>query len=131
MMTAGYLHTMSGSIYKTNNMKQKARLIYYATRGGYVYEQKVTTERTSPTSVVTQELYLGQPGNPVEAIPKPDTIFSGWSDGVKSNPRTDTAGKEDIEAGAREIFANFVMKPWWEKFIDWIWGRRSPFQSKY
>ncbi len=101
-------------------MKQKARLIYYATRGGYVYEHKTTTERMSPTSVITQELYLGQTGNPVEAIPKPDTIFSGWSDGVKSNPRTDKASKQDIEAGHREITANFVMKPWWARLWAWI-----------
>ena len=106
------------------DMKPKTRMIYYATRGGYVQEMRMTTAR--PTSRVVQELYLGQTGKPVIALTKLDTIFTGWSDGVKSNPRTDTATKEDIENGAREIVANFTMKNWWDRFLEWIRGRRDP-----
>ena len=106
-------------------MKKKVKINYLATRGGYVITIH-KKEKELPKTAIVQELYVGETGAPVKAVSKPDTIFTGWSDGVKSNPRTDT-GSENVD-----IIANFKMKPWWERFIDWIWGRRDPIvQSKY
>ncbi len=109
-------------------MKETMRFRYLATRGGYVLEEKsaLVSSEVQLEVDITQEVHIGHYTNPVRAIPKPDTIFSGWSDGVKSNPRTDVGNKNDFPY--KEIIANFEMKPrpWWERFRDWIWGRRNP-----
>ena len=104
-------------------MKKKVKINYLATRSGYVVQQS-DSEKHLPTSVITQELYVNDTGAPVFAMPKPDTVFSGWNDGVKSNPRTDVALREYYPQ--KDIIANFKTKGWWIRFIDWIWRRRNP-----
>lgn len=106
-------------------MKTKIRYRYLATRGGYVSIVNQLTDRAEVHKEVdiTQELHIGQPGKPVKAIAKDSTIFAGWSDGVKSNPRTDTGNKQDYPI--KEVMADFRMKYWWERFLEWIWSRRD------
>ncbi len=48
-----------------------------------------------------QLVQYGSDGTPVEAIPQPGYIFTGWSDGIDSNPRTDldVSGNITVMAG--------------------------------
>ncbi len=101
-------------------MKLKIRYRYLATRGGYVSIINQTTE-FKPEVDITQELYIGETGNPVKAIPKSNTIFTGWCDGVKSNPRIDTGNKNDYPY--KTIIANFEMTTWWGRLWAWIRSR--------
>ncbi len=100
-------------------MKTKIKYRYVATRGGYV--TIVTPTGITLGGDITQELYTGETGKPVQAIPKRYTLFSGWSDGVKSNPRTDTAGKE--KGKYVTVFALFRMKPVWQIIVEWVQRR--------
>lgn len=103
---------------------EKVRIEFLATRGGKVQSLDPLLR---PTSVVRQELSLHETGGRVKAVEKPSTIFTGWSDGVKANPRTYTVSKEDYETGGNQIIANFSCKYWIiGPFIDWIWSRRLP-----
>ncbi len=94
---------------------ETVRLRYIATRGGFLKIHKpVICSRL--TVDYTMELKIGQMGYPVEAVPKPDTIFAGWSDKVKSNPRIDYGSKDNYPY--KKITANFVAKyTLWERFI--------------
>ncbi len=104
---------------KSIDMKTKIRYRYLATRGGYVSVINQLTEVDLQVDI-TQELHVGERGDPIQAVPKESTIFSGWSDGVKSNPRIDTGSKKDYPI--KEIIANFQMKyTLWERL--WIWLR--------
>ncbi len=69
---------------------------------------------------IAQELYLGQQGAPVKAVEGYRSVFVGWSDGVKSNPRIDVANKNDIEKGTREVFAEFRPMGVWQRLKMWI-----------
>ncbi len=111
-------------------MKTKIRYRYLATRGGYVSMANQLTHRAEVDLQVdiTQELSLGQRGRSVLAVSKDSAVFSGWSDGVKSNPRTDTGAKSDYPV--KEVVANFHIKYWWERFMDWIWDRRGPVRQR-
>ncbi len=106
---------------------------YMATRGGYVSEKKIITSNKPSKKVseirllpeIRMKLEHGETGVPIEAVPKPDCLFTGWCDGVKSNPRTDTGNKNDYPE--KIITANFMMKyTLWERIKAWIWGRRRP-----
>ncbi len=113
---------------KSIDMKQKIRYQFLATRGGYLIEELPITAKITRVKLVTeiiQELHVGETGEPVRAVPKPDTLFTGWSDGVKSNPRTVTGKRGDFPGVI--IYANFMLKyTWWQRFLAWIWGRRDP-----
>ncbi len=102
-------------------MKTKIRYRYLATRGGYV--SLVTPDRVGLEVDITQELHVGEQGQPVFAVSKSSTVFSGWSDGVKSNPRVDAGSKDDYPI--KEVMADFRMNYWWERFFKWIWVRRN------
>ncbi len=54
----------------------------------------------SLTGVTLQEVEHGGDGTPVEAIPDPGYSFTGWSDAVMVNPRTDTNVQDDISVTA-------------------------------
>ena len=107
---------------------------YRATRGGYISDSKIITSAKEKAEVVLKseidtKLEVGETGKPIRAIPKPDCWFTGWSDGVKSNPRTDTGNKNDYPV--KYITANFEMKyTLWERIRAWIWGRRVPFLTR-
>ncbi len=111
-----------------NNMKKKIRYKVSATRGGFLTEVLPITGKVARIKLETdiiQELYVGERGTPIKAVNKPDTLFTGWSDGVKANPRTLTGNKND--APGVVIIANFKLKyTLWERLRNWIWGRRNP-----
>ncbi len=106
-------------------MKTKIRYRYIATRGGYVSLANQITDRSEVHLQIdiVQELAAGETGKPVMAVAKKSTTFTGWSDGVKSNPRTDTFSKNDHPT--KEMYANFREKYWYERFMDWLWSRRG------
>lgn len=104
------------------------RVTFLATRGGYI---QLLNPISKPTSTIRLALNVGETTDRVQAIEKPSTIFTGWSDGVKSNPRTHTVTKEDYENGGVEITANFSSKYWFiGGLIDWIWSMRNPIRVR-
>lgn len=100
-------------------MKKSIKLTYLATRGGYV----AIRDGSRPSSIVEQHIFQGERSAPVHALPKKDMVFSGWSDGVKSNPRQDVAKTQ------MEVMAYFDSKYWITRLFQWLWGRRNPRNS--
>lgn len=88
-------------------MKKLIELHYLATRGGYV----AIRDGSRPSSIVSQRIYEGETGAPVHALPKRGMVFSGWSDGVKSNPRSDVAKQK------MEVYACFQSKYWFGRLF--------------
>ncbi len=118
---------------KPITMKEIMGIEYLATRGGWVREEKVITDakpkggkaEVENQSVIRIKLKEGETGNPILAVPKDDCMFVGWSDGVKSNPRTDTFDKNKYPHYT--VIAEFMMKyTLWDLIKAWIWGRRRP-----
>ncbi len=93
----------------------KIRYRYLATRGGYLATVKST--KISLQTEIRQELHEGEVSDPVQAIPKPNTVFIGWSDGVKSNPRTDTGAIPENDTCCVGVIAHFKMRPWWIRLV--------------
>ena len=57
------------------------------------------------TGETSQTVSYGNSGSPVEAIPDPGYVFTGWSDGILVNPRIDENITGDID-----VTAHFSMK---------------------
>jgi len=86
------------AVFKLRDIEHK----YYAPINGYVYE----TGEPPKLHGVSQIKSCGDRFPSVTAVPNECCVFTGWSDGVIANPRTDDSTK-DIDVDAQFELKNF------------------------